>query len=150
MKTVGDDPPFGASPKSTPSTPRKSPYNHSPYTSITGAGTKDRKIQSESPSQPISEAERYYRKVLLVSTRRGSLSGLRIQQKGDIVFIQRMSAHHTMNLSLPFTWDIMRKVYMLFALSEDDVDVLATLMIDNFGGYSQESSPILEELNWWR
>jgi hypothetical protein len=155
MKTLGADPPIGASPKPRPSTPgkspRKSPYNHSPYASNTGAGSEDRyQIQSESPSQPISEAERYYRKVLLVSARRSSLSALRIQQKDGNVFIQRMCTPRTMNLVIPFTWELMRNLYMLFALSDDNVDALATLIGDNFADYSDEPSPILEELNWWR
>lgn len=149
IKTVGDDPPIGASPKSRTSTPGKSPGKFSPYQSITGAGTQDQyQFQAESPSYSITEAERYYRKVVYVLEKKKPLSDLRIQHKDGKVTITRISriSDHTINFTIPATWQLMRNLYMLFALCDDE-DVLSNLLQQNFPDYSGEDSPNLQALS---
>lgn len=150
--TIGNDPPIGASPKSRPSTPgkspSKSPFSHSQYQSMTVGTQVQVQYQSESPSFSISEAERYYRKVVYVLENKKSLSEIRIQHKDGKVFLQRLSrtSGHTINLTIPATWQLMRNLYMLFALCDDE-DILSTLINQNFPNYSGEKSPDLFALS---
>ena len=146
METLGNDPPIGASPKSRPSTPG----NFSPYQSMTGAGAQDQyQYLAESPSYSISEAEKYYRKVVYVLRKRPSLSGFHIQHKDGKIQLQNHFniSGRTVNFTIPATWELMRNLYMLFALSGDDVDLVAELLRQNFSDYSGEESPDLQVLS---
>ena len=147
IKTLGTDPPSGASPKSRSSTPSlkspgKSPFSN--YQNVTGAGVL---YQSESPSQPISEAERYYKKVRSVLDRKKSLNGLHITHRDGMVSIQRLSQidGQTINLTLPANCKFMRDLYMLFALCEDE-DILSSLLAQNFIDFSKVLSQELQHL----
>jgi hypothetical protein len=152
IKTLGNDPPIGASPKSRPSTPSmkspgKSPFSN--YQNVTGAGIS---YKYESPSQPTSEAERYYNKVRFVLERKKSLNGIHITHRDDRVRIERFSQidGQTINLNLPANWKLMRDLYMLVALCDDEI-ILSNLLEANFIDFSEEPSPDLFKLSSkWR
>ena len=119
------------------------------YLNVPGAGVS---YQYESPSQPISEAERYYDKVCYVLERKKSLKGIHITHRGDRVHIQRFSQTdgQTINLILPAEFTLMRNLYMLLALCDDET-ILSQLLVANFIDFSEEPSPDLFTLSSkWR
>lgn len=152
IKTLGNDPPIGASPKSRSSTPSlkspgRSPFSN--YQNVTGAGVS---YEYESPSQPTSEAERYYNKARYVLDRKKSLVGLHITHRDDRVRIERFSQidGQTINLNIPAKCQLMRDLYMLLALCDDEL-ILSNLLVSNFINFSEVPSPDLFKLSSkWR